>query len=819
LFRLLLVVSLSSGMLAPMLHWEFNWLADASTRGQGGEELLYDFFARFYQWLGGVVLLAQLFGTSFVFRWIGLPLAVLISPLVFVFGFVGLSIQLSLSTGVVARVAGQLQDKAVYDPALRVLFSLFPESIRSRAAGILEGPAKRLGGALGNTLIGVARSNPVWVGYAALPIALSWLVVAFGLWRAYPRLLLHASATRGWRDEGVEAEELLDPGTVRALAPELCSGERARCQAAIALVAEAPIALAVAALAEAVRVAPEATRPLLVQALDRLLEARATSPPDLPAAGRDLEWALDRPGGLSDRDRADLVQAYGRLLPGNDATGLLERALSDPAGAVRLAALAALERRRAPSVAALDLDAALDEALGGHDPVARRTAREEYRTLLLCGSPGAQWEARLARLTALGDEDGGRVETAEALAEVARRHGEASSVVAERVLAWREDQQPRVRAALLRYTGYAGLVDSTCWLVDHVGSKREEWSDAAQDALRALGPACADLLLRELAYGRRSKREGILAVVRELAVGRGTLRTLYERELDSIRRNLMALVALGGGPHFALVRQRLAERVEEELHTALLFLAAIRDEDRIAELGDLLRRAGGGRRYAILLEALEAVLGTRDGRTLVPLLEERDLGVKGRAVAADLGLPIPTLEAAVEQLLHDPEELTRTLAEGTVLAVRPNVDHDPGVLKPVEIVLHLKTLPLFEGLTTRQLMDLAGVVREQVHPAEVAVVREGDYDDCLYLIVDGMVRVTRGDTTLNRLGPRSFFGEMAVFEGAARSATVTTETRVRLLRLERADLLALMEELPGIAIGICQMFSRRVRELTDLVET
>jgi hypothetical protein len=71
LFRLLLVVSLSSGMLAPMLHWEFNWLADASTRGQGGEELLYDFFARFYQWLGGVVLLAQLFGTSFVFRWIG----------------------------------------------------------------------------------------------------------------------------------------------------------------------------------------------------------------------------------------------------------------------------------------------------------------------------------------------------------------------------------------------------------------------------------------------------------------------------------------------------------------------------------------------------------------------------------------------------------------------------------------------------------------------------------------------------------------------------------------------------------------------------
>ena len=40
---------------------------------------------------------------------------------------------------------------------------------------------------------------------------------------------------------------------------------------------------------------------------------------------------------------------------------------------------------------------------------------------------------------------------------------------------------------------------------------------------------------------------------------------------------------------------------------------------------------------------------------------------------------------------------------------------------------------------------------------------------------------------------------------------------IRLLRLGRAELLRLMEEFPGIAIGVCQNLSRRVRELSDLV--
>ena len=58
---------------------------------------------------------------------------------------------------------------------------------------------------------------------------------------------------------------------------------------------------------------------------------------------------------------------------------------------------------------------------------------------------------------------------------------------------------------------------------------------------------------------------------------------------------------------------------------------------------------------------------------------------------------------------------------------------------------------------------------------------------------------------------------MAILDGETRSATVTASSSVRLLRIDRDDLLRVMDERPGIAISICQTLSRRVRELNEAV--
>jgi hypothetical protein len=347
---------------------------------------------------------------------------------------------------------------------------------------------------------------------------------------------------------------------------------------------------------------------------------------------------------------------------------------------------------------------------------------------------------------------------------------------------------------------------------------------AAREALRALGLRATDALLVELSFGKRSAREAILPLVRELDVETATLRRLYERELDSIRHKLVDLYAAVRESLSPMVLQRLGERLDEGLHTALLLLAAVHDDDRIAGLADPLRRARGGRQHAILLEALEALLSPAEKVQLMPLLEDRPVAERGGAAARALAIAVPSGAEVARHLLGSPDELTRTIAAATLaaagpgLAADPKVQDDEGVLSPVERALLLRGVPLFEGMTTRQLMNVAEVVEQEEHPPKTVIAREGEYSDCMYIIVEGTVAITTGDTVLTELGPNDFFGEIAVFEGATRSANVVTRgDEVCLLRLGRDDLLSLMDELPGIAICICQTLSRRVRRLTERV--
>ena len=228
----------------------------------------------------------------------------------------------------------------------------------------------------------------------------------------------------------------------------------------------------------------------------------------------------------------------------------------------------------------------------------------------------------------------------------------------------------------------------------------------------------------------------------------------------------------------------------------------------------------------MFVEALDALLGYQEKAELMPLMGDRSLELRARSAAASLGVPVPDVQQTTLALLDGSDELTRMLVAETLvesieaedrLASADDVEDHRQVLNPVEIALHLKSLPLFEGLTTRQLMDLANEVHEEQHDAEAVIFREGESGDCLYLIVEGQVRVTRGETLLRDQGPKSFFGEIAVLEDVSRTATITATSRVRFLRLDRDDLLRLMEELPAIAIGICQNLSRRVSDLTKRV--
>jgi Cyclic nucleotide-binding domain len=859
LFRLLALSALLAGTLGPMLYFQFSYIVDVATRGSNAEMRLLDVYAKLRGFINVGVLGMQLLGTPRVFRRIGVPLAATLSPLVYLVGFFGVSTRLDLQSGIGAVGTTNLQDHAIQEPAQRILVTLLPERLRAAATSLIEGPIQRMGGAFGNVLVlsALAVSTPRWVGLAALPIAGLWLAVATALWRIYPTLLLEVAASGPMHAEMRSSlPEMVDPGTLRVLASSLVASDLRRCRAACGLVIEAPRQRAIATLTRAIRDAPAANRPLLIATLHDLLERHTDAQRPMNSAARDLEPLLTDAGVLPVVERARLVEAYARLVPparaGSRGAHVLRQLLDDPTAAVRLAAQVSLRRTEPSRQASEDLDALLADIFAGTDAAAHHTALEALRALLLATDDEREsgeharerWQSRLTLVAQRLNDPQDRARAAEVLADTAVRHGARLAALASALLPHADDREARVRAAVLRFVGHARLEQHAGWLIERLAATTQREAAAAREALHALGPAAMNALLHALEHGKRAVRDAILPILRDMPVNTATLATLIDREVGQIHEVLLQMHGLLKGPAPEVVLQRLTERVAEGLHTTLLLFAALLHEERIAALGRFLARSPDRRRHAVLLEALEALLPPAQSARLLPLLEQRDPGILTAEVARLLGGEPPSFDEAVRATLADRDRLTRELLAATLdpdirarlgdaahppgpLAPATRLAHheggdaapqDPSMLNRVEIMLQLRSLELFGRVTTRDLSELAGLVREEAYQPGRPIVREGDVGDCMYVIVEGAVHVTRAAVAVARLTAGDFFGEMSLFDAETRFATVTAATRVRLLRLERRDLLQLMDDQPGIAIAMCQTLSGRVRDLINQIE-
>src|ERR1700741_4233976 len=95
----------------------------------------------------------------------------------------------------------------------------------------------------------------------------------------------------------------------------------------------------------------------------------------------------------------------------------------------------------------------------------------------------------------------------------------------------------------------------------------------------------------------------------------------------------------------------------------------------------------------------------------------------------------------------------------------------------------LKQVPLFQGLSDRELGSIARDVREEPYSAGQDIVVEGGAATGFFIVVAGRATVLKNGKTLRKLGPGSYFGEMALFDRSPRAATVHAETQVKTLVL------------------------------------
>lgn len=110
----------------------------------------------------------------------------------------------------------------------------------------------------------------------------------------------------------------------------------------------------------------------------------------------------------------------------------------------------------------------------------------------------------------------------------------------------------------------------------------------------------------------------------------------------------------------------------------------------------------------------------------------------------------------------------------------------------------------------------AGELGRKYEDGEV-ITRQGDLGDCMYVIQSGKAEVLhrRGEKEfcLAVLGDGDVFGEMALFGGEVRCATVRALGETRVLTVDKKAFLRRVHEDPSLAFSILQKMSRRIAEL------
>ena len=96
------------------------------------------------------------------------------------------------------------------------------------------------------------------------------------------------------------------------------------------------------------------------------------------------------------------------------------------------------------------------------------------------------------------------------------------------------------------------------------------------------------------------------------------------------------------------------------------------------------------------------------------------------------------------------------------------------------------------------------------------IFEEGSTGRELFVVLDGQVEIAKVDgpskTVIVTLGKGEFFGEMAVIDGSARSATAIAATAdTRVMRINHARFVYLVSQQPAFALMVMDALSKRLR--------
>jgi cAMP-dependent protein kinase regulator len=125
--------------------------------------------------------------------------------------------------------------------------------------------------------------------------------------------------------------------------------------------------------------------------------------------------------------------------------------------------------------------------------------------------------------------------------------------------------------------------------------------------------------------------------------------------------------------------------------------------------------------------------------------------------------------------------------------------------------------PVFSELDNTQREDIINRFELMVVEAGKVVVKEGDTGDSMYIVKDGLLRVSTVDkkgreVILAELGEGDIFGEVALITGKPRTATVKTLKQSRLMKLKKEDFQELVEQYESVKNMVMKTINERAED-------
>jgi len=125
------------------------------------------------------------------------------------------------------------------------------------------------------------------------------------------------------------------------------------------------------------------------------------------------------------------------------------------------------------------------------------------------------------------------------------------------------------------------------------------------------------------------------------------------------------------------------------------------------------------------------------------------------------------------------------------------------------------TVPLFEGLPTKQLRLISQLSTQLELPAGTTLAQEGTPGLEVFVVLAGEVEVSRGHRLVATRGPGSHLGEIALLERCPRTATLIAKTPVSVAVASQGEFTGMLQLIPEIAERLDASTTHRLAELAD----